>query len=72
MPAAGSRTGLPMATHNTGSQVNTYAAAQWAGSIKDYVALETITGQGDWMDKVLLLPGRYIKHGFIEVHDRPV
>ena len=63
--------GLPMATHNTGSQVNTYAAAQWAGSIKDYVALETITGQGDWMDKVLLLPGPYIKDGFIEVHDRP-
>jgi L-alanine-DL-glutamate epimerase-like enolase superfamily enzyme len=63
--------GLPMATHNTGSQVNTYAAAQWAGSIKDYIALETITGQGDWMDKVLLLPGSYIKDGFIEVHDRP-
>jgi L-alanine-DL-glutamate epimerase-like enolase superfamily enzyme len=63
--------GLPMATHNTGSQVNTYAAAQWAGSIKDYVALETITGQGDWMDEVLLLPGPYIKDGFIEVHDRP-
>jgi len=63
--------GLPMATHNTGSQVNTYAAAQWAGSVKDYVALETITGQGDWMDKVLLLPGPYIKDGFIEVHDRP-
>ena len=63
--------GLPMATHNTGSQINTYAAAQWAGSIKDYVALETITGQGDWMDKVLLLPGPYIKDGFIEVHDRP-
>jgi len=63
--------GLPMATHNTGSQINTYAAAQWAGSIKDYVALETITGQGDWMDKVLLLPGPYLKDGFIEVHDRP-
>jgi len=63
--------GLPMATHNTGSQINTYAAAQWAGSIKDYIALETITGQGDWMDKVLLLPGPYIKDGFIEVHDRP-
>ena len=63
--------GLPMATHNTGSQVNTYACAQWAGSIKDYVGLETITGQGDWMDKVLLLPGPYIKDGYIEVHDRP-
>jgi len=26
----------PIATHNTGSQLNTYAATQWAGSIKDY------------------------------------
>ena len=49
--------GLPMATHNTGSQVNTYANAQWAASIKDYIGLETITGHGDWMDQVLLLPG---------------
>jgi L-alanine-DL-glutamate epimerase-like enolase superfamily enzyme len=63
--------GLPMATHNIGSQVNTYACAQWAGSIKDYIALETITGEGDWMDKVLVLPGPYIKDGYIEVHDRP-
>ena len=44
--------GLPMATHNTGSQINTYAAAQWAGSIKDYIALKThhragrLDGQG--------------------------
>src|SRR5688572_9107755 len=63
--------GLPMATHNTGSQVNTYACAQWAASIKDYIGLETITGQGDWMDQVLLLPGPYIKDGHIDVHDRP-
>ena len=39
-----------MATHNTGTQINTYAAAPWGGSIKDYVRVETITGQGDWMD----------------------
>jgi L-alanine-DL-glutamate epimerase-like enolase superfamily enzyme len=37
--------GLPMANHNTGSQVCTYASAQWAASIRDYVALETITGE---------------------------
>ena len=29
--------GLPMANHNTGSQVYTYAAAQWAASIRDYI-----------------------------------
>jgi gluconate/galactonate dehydratase len=62
---------IAVATHNTGSQVNTYACAQRAASIKDYIALETITGQGDWMDQVLVLPAPYIKDGHIEVHDRP-
>ena len=59
--------GLPMANHNTGSQVNTYASAQWAASIRDYMSLETITGEGGWMDQVLLLDGPYIKDGFIQV-----
>jgi L-alanine-DL-glutamate epimerase-like enolase superfamily enzyme len=63
--------GLPMANHNTGSQVCTYASAQWAASIRDYVALETITGEGGWMDQVLLLDGPYIKDGFIRVTDKP-
>ena len=63
--------GLPMANHNTGSQVCTYASAQWAASIRDYMALETITGEGGWMDQVLLLDGPYIKDGFIQVTDKP-
>jgi L-alanine-DL-glutamate epimerase-like enolase superfamily enzyme len=63
--------GLPMANHNTGSQVCTYASAQWAASIRDYIALETITGEGGWMDQVLLLDGPYIKDGFIRVADKP-
>jgi len=63
--------GLPMANHNTGSQVYTYAAVQWAASIRDYMSLETITGEGGWMDQVLLLDGPYIKDGFIQVTDKP-
>ena len=63
--------GLPMANHNTGSQVYTYAAVQWAASIRDYMSLETITGEGGWMDQVLLLEGPYIKDGFIQVSDKP-
>jgi L-alanine-DL-glutamate epimerase-like enolase superfamily enzyme len=63
--------GLPMANHNTGSQVCTYASAQWAASIRDYMSLETITGEGGWMDHVLLLDGPYIKDGFIQVADKP-
>jgi L-alanine-DL-glutamate epimerase-like enolase superfamily enzyme len=63
--------GLPMANHNTGSQVYTYAAVQWAASIRDYISLETITGEGGWMDQVLLLDGPYIKDGFVQVTDKP-
>jgi L-alanine-DL-glutamate epimerase-like enolase superfamily enzyme len=63
--------GLPMANHNTGSQVCTYASAQWAASIRDYMSLETITGEGGWMDQVLLLDGPYIKDGFIAATDKP-
>ena len=63
--------GLPMATHNTGSQVSTYAAVQWAASIRDYLSLETVTGEGGWMDQVLVLDGPYITDGFVQVSDRP-
>jgi L-alanine-DL-glutamate epimerase-like enolase superfamily enzyme len=63
--------GLPIANHNTGSQVYTYAAVQWAASIRDYLSLETITGEGGWMDQVLLLDGPYIKDGFVQVTDKP-
>ena len=63
--------GLPMANHNTGSQVCTYASAQWAASIRDYMALETVTGEGGWMDQVLTLDGPYIKDGFIQVTNKP-
>jgi L-alanine-DL-glutamate epimerase-like enolase superfamily enzyme len=63
--------GIPMATHNTGSQVNTYATCQWAASIRDYMSCETVTGEGGWMDQVLLLDGPYIKDGFIQVSAKP-
>jgi L-alanine-DL-glutamate epimerase-like enolase superfamily enzyme len=63
--------GLPMANHNTGSQVFTYATIQWAAAIQDYIACETVTGLGDWMDKVLVLEGGYIKGGYIQVPDKP-
>jgi L-alanine-DL-glutamate epimerase-like enolase superfamily enzyme len=63
--------GLPMATHNTGSQLHTWANCQWAASIRDYLACETITGQGGWMDEVLLLDGPYIQDGHIKVTDKP-
>jgi L-alanine-DL-glutamate epimerase-like enolase superfamily enzyme len=63
--------GLAMSNHNTGSQVHTYAAVQWAAAIQDYLALETVTGQGGWMDQVLLLDGPYVKDGYVQVNEKP-
>lgn len=62
---------IPIATHNTGSQLHTWATCQWASSIRDYLACETVTGQGGWMDQVLQLDGPYIKEGFIHVTNKP-
>jgi L-alanine-DL-glutamate epimerase-like enolase superfamily enzyme len=63
--------GLPMANHNTGSQLHTWATCQWASSIRDYMTCETITGAGGWMDKLLLLDGPYIQAGFIQATEKP-
>ena len=63
--------GMPMATHNTGSQLNTWATCQWAGSIRDFTACETVTGNGDWMDDLLILDGPYIEDGFVRITDKP-
>jgi L-alanine-DL-glutamate epimerase-like enolase superfamily enzyme len=38
--------GLPIANTTPVARVNTYASAQWATSIRDYIAPETITGEG--------------------------
>lgn len=63
--------GLPMATHNTGSQLCTWATVHWASSIRDYIHCETITGRGGWMDQLLALDRPYIKGGYIEISDKP-
>lgn len=63
--------GLAMSNHNTGSQICTWATIQWAASIRDYTACETVTGQGGWMDQLLVLDRPYIRNGFIQVPERP-
>lgn len=63
--------GLPMATHNTGSMVNTLATIQWAASIRDYIACETVLGRGDWMDQVVMLDGPFIKDSHIKLPGKP-
>ena len=39
--------------------------------MNDCIALETITGEGGWMDQVLVLDGPYIKDGFVQVTGKP-
>lgn len=63
--------GLPMATHNTGSIVATLANVQWASSIRDFIAIETVMGKGDWLDDVVVHDGPIFKNGYIEVSTRP-
>jgi L-alanine-DL-glutamate epimerase-like enolase superfamily enzyme len=63
--------GLPMATHNTGSIVNTMVTIQWASTIRDYITCETVLGQGGWMDEVLVHDGPVFKNGYITVPDKP-
>lgn len=63
--------GLPMATHNTGCIVNTMGTAQWAASIRDFLMCETVTGKGDWMDKVILSDQPPIRGGYIHMTEKP-
>ncbi len=63
--------GLPMATHNTGCIVNTMGTTQWAASIRDFLMCETVTGKGDWMDKVILSDQPPIRGGYIHMTDKP-
>lgn len=63
--------GVPLTVHNTGSQLYTWQACQWAASIRDFMMVETITGEGGWMDQVLKLDGPYMEKGYVKVSDRP-
>jgi L-alanine-DL-glutamate epimerase-like enolase superfamily enzyme len=63
--------GVPVTVHNTGSQLYTYQACQWAASIRDFMMVETITGEGGWMDQVLKLDGPYMEKGTVKVSNRP-
>ena len=63
---------LPVANHNTGSMINTLATIQWGASIQDYIACETVVGQGGWMDEIVLHEGGpIIKQGHITLPNKP-
>ena len=62
---------IPVANHNSGSIVNSMASVNWASSIRDYLACETMYFDGGWMDDVILHDGPLCKNGFVEVPDGP-
>ncbi|MFN7994953.1 MAG: mandelate racemase/muconate lactonizing enzyme family protein [Bryobacteraceae bacterium] len=62
---------LPMAAHNTGSAVNTMATVQWAASIRDFLAAETLIGRRNWMDDVIVHENPLVSQGYIAVPQKP-
>jgi L-alanine-DL-glutamate epimerase-like enolase superfamily enzyme len=63
--------GLPMAAHGTGSAVNSMATVQWAASVRDFLAAETVIGRRNWMDDVILHEGPLVAEGYIAVPHKP-
>jgi L-alanine-DL-glutamate epimerase-like enolase superfamily enzyme len=62
---------VPMAAHNTGSVVNTMATVQWAASVRDFLAAETLIGRRNWMDDVIVHEGPIVVEGHIAVPQKP-
>jgi len=63
--------GLPVAARNTGSVLNTMATVQWAASVRDFLAAETVVGRRNWMDDVIVHEGPLVAQGYINVPAKP-
>jgi L-alanine-DL-glutamate epimerase-like enolase superfamily enzyme len=62
---------IPMCSHNSASIVCNFAAVQWAASVRDFLAAETMIGNGTWMDDVILHDGAIVKNSHITLPDKP-
>jgi len=62
---------IPMAAHCTGSALNTMATVQWAASVPDFLASETVIGRRNWMDDVIVHEGPLVTEGYIAVPRKP-
>jgi len=62
---------LPMAARNTGSALNTMATVQWAASVRDFLAAETVVGRRNWMDDAIVHDGPLVAEGCIAVPTKP-
>ncbi len=62
---------IPMCAHDTGSIVCNYATVQWACAVRDFLAAETVIGNGGWMDDIIVHDGLIVKEGHIALPDKP-
>lgn len=62
---------LPVANHNSGSIVNGMATVNWASTIRDYLASETMYFDGRWMDDIIMHDGPLCEDGYVTVPDKP-
>ena len=62
---------LQTANHNTGSVLNGMATVNWASTVRDYLACETVYFEGDEHDDVILHDGPLCKNGYVEVPNKP-
>ena len=47
------------------------ATAQWAASVRDFIAAESVLGKGDWMDDIVVREGPLYKDGYYTLPDKP-
>lgn len=62
---------IPMCAHDSGSVVCNWATLQWACAVRDFLAAETMIGNGQWMDDVVVHEGPVVKDGYMTLPDRP-
>jgi L-alanine-DL-glutamate epimerase-like enolase superfamily enzyme len=62
---------IPMCAHDTGSILANYQTLQWACSVRNFLASETVIGRGNWMDDVIHHDGPIVKDGYMELPDKP-
>ena len=62
---------MPMCAHDTGAIINNFATLQWAVTVKNFIASETIIGNGTWIDDVVLHDRPIIESGHMTLPDKP-
>jgi L-alanine-DL-glutamate epimerase-like enolase superfamily enzyme len=62
---------IPVAAQNTGTALNTMAGVQWACSVKDFLAAETVIGRRNWLDDVIVHEKPLVEQGYIALPQKP-